>query len=132
MCGTRGTARHAGEFARTYNNLTHTYNNEGSPMPRIRLYWCLHHGITVSMYHADPDGNQMEFQVDAYPTVDGANGFMKGPGFDANPIGVEYDPDELLQELRSGVDTATLLLRTGNRPVSPVSPVGSWRDTPAA
>ena len=27
--------------------------------------WCAHHGITMSMYYADPDGNQMELQVDA-------------------------------------------------------------------
>ena len=25
----------------------------------IHPYWCVHHGITVSMYYADPDGNQM-------------------------------------------------------------------------
>jgi catechol-2,3-dioxygenase len=30
----------------------------------IRPYWCVHHGFTVSMYYADPDGNQMEFQTD--------------------------------------------------------------------
>lgn len=81
------------------------------------------------MYYADWDGNQMEFQVNSHPTVEAANGFMKGPGFDANPIGVEYDPDELLQKVRSGVDTATLLLRTAHLPVSPVR---SWRDRPAA
>lgn len=95
----------------------------------VMPYWRLHHGVTVSLYYADPDGNQMEFQVDAYPTVDEANGFMKGPGFDTNPIGVEFNPDELLQKVRSGVDTATLLLRTEHLPVSPVR---SWRDTPAA
>ena len=32
----------------------------------ISPYWCIHHGITVSLYYADPDGNQMEFQVDSY------------------------------------------------------------------
>ena len=71
----------------------------------------------------------MEFQVDSYPTADAANGFMKGPGFDANPIGVEYDPDELLRKVRAGVDPATLLLRSEHLPVSPVR---SWRDTPTA
>ena len=27
---------------------------------------CIHHGDTVSMYYADPDGNQMEFQVETF------------------------------------------------------------------
>lgn len=116
--------------AYTFNNLSDlTENYAWLKEQGIRPYWCLHHGITVSLYYADPDGNQMEFQVDAYPTVDEANGFMKGAGFDANPIGVEFNPDELLQKVRSGVDTATLLLRTEHLPVSPVR---SWRDTPAA
>ena len=116
--------------AYTFNNLSDlTENYAWLKGAGIRPYWCLHHGITVSMYYADPDGNQMEFQVDAYPTVDEANGFMKGPGFDTNPIGVEYNPDELLQKVRSGADAATLLLRTEHLPVSPVR---SWRDTPAA
>ncbi len=114
--------------AYTFNNLSDLVENYAWLKEQgIRPYWCLHHGITVSMYYADPDGNQMEFQVDAYPTVDAANGFMKGPGFETNPIGVEYNPDELVQKVRSGADTATLLLRTTHLPVSPVR---SWRDTP--
>ena len=36
----------------------------------ITPYWCVHHGVTVSMYYADPDGNQMEFQVDSYGSND--------------------------------------------------------------
>ena len=42
----------------------------------IEPYWCIHHGITVSMYYGDPDGNQMEFQVDSYASSDEANAFM--------------------------------------------------------
>ena len=53
----------------------------------ITPYWCIHHGFTVSMYYADPDGNQMEFQVDSYGSIEEANAFMGGPHFAANPIG---------------------------------------------
>ena len=42
----------------------------------ISPYWCIHHGITVSMYYGDPDGNQMEFQVDCFAENDEANAFM--------------------------------------------------------
>ena len=29
----------------------------------ITPYWCVHHGLTVSMYYADPDGNQTELNA---------------------------------------------------------------------
>jgi catechol-2,3-dioxygenase len=86
----------------------------------IRPYWCVHHGITVSMYYADPDGNQMEFQVDAMPSNEAANEFMQSASFAANPIGVEYDPDEWLARWRTGEPEAAFLVRTSHLPVSPV------------
>lgn len=86
----------------------------------IRPYWCVHHGITVSMYYADPDGNQMEFQVDCFARNDEANAYMHGPHFSANPIGVEYDPDEWLQRLNAGAPLAQFLERQTDLPVSPV------------
>jgi catechol-2,3-dioxygenase len=86
----------------------------------ITPYWCIHHGITVSMYYADPDGNQMEFQVDSYGSNEEANAFMAGPGFAANPIGVEYDPEEWLARLRAGEPPANLLIRRSHEPVSPL------------
>lgn len=86
----------------------------------IKPYWCIHHGITLSMYYGDPDGNQMEFQVDCFASNDEANAFMAGPHFAANPIGVEYDPEQLLQRVRAGVPDAELLPRTQHLPVSPL------------
>lgn len=86
----------------------------------ILPYWCLHHGITVSLYYGDPDGNRMEFQVDVYKTNDEANDFMKGPGFAQNPIGVEFDPDEMVARLRAGEPEANFLLRTVHLPVAPL------------
>jgi len=86
----------------------------------ITPYWCIHHGITVSMYYADPDGNQMEFQVDSYGSNDEANAFMAGPHFAANPIGVEYDPEEWLARRRSGEPLENFLFRTTDEPISPV------------
>jgi len=83
-------------------------------------YWCIHHGITVSLYYADPDGNQMEFQTDSYTSNEDANAFMYGPGFAENPIGVEFDPDEMLERLRRGESEASLLLRTQHLPVSEI------------
>jgi catechol-2,3-dioxygenase len=86
----------------------------------IRPYWCVHHGITVSMYYADPDGNQMEFQIDCFGTNEEANAFMAGPHFDANPIGVEYDPEDWLARLRAGAQPSEFLRRQTDEPVSPL------------
>jgi catechol-2,3-dioxygenase len=83
-------------------------------------YWCLHHGITISMYYGDPDGNRMEFQVDIYATNEEANAFMTGPGFAQNPIGVEFDPDDLGQRLRAGEPESSFMVRTVHMPVAPL------------
>ena len=76
--------------AYTYGSIGELFENYAQLKDAgIRPYWCVHHGITVSMYYADPDGNQMEFQVDAMPSNEAANAFMQGPRFAVNPIGVE-------------------------------------------
>ena len=86
----------------------------------IKPYWSIHHGVTLSLYYADPDGNQMEFQVDCFPTNDAANAFMRGPHFDVNPVGVEFDPDALLARLRAGASEQSLIPRTEHLPMSPI------------
>ena len=86
----------------------------------IRPYWCVHHGITVSMYYGDPDGNQMEFQVDCFESNDAANAHMHGPHFSANPIGVEYHPDDWVARRRAGEPVAAFLQRDTDMPLSPV------------
>jgi len=107
--------------AYTYASLNDLFDNYVQLKEAgISPYWCIHHGITVSMYYADPDGNQMEFQIDCLDSNDEANAFMEGPHFSANPIGVEYDPDEWLARLRTGVPAAEFLHRRTDEPVSPV------------
>ncbi|SEB05381.1 VOC family protein [Variovorax sp. YR216] len=86
----------------------------------ILPYWCIHHGITVSLYYADPDGNQMEFQADCFTSNDDANAFMYGPNFETNPIGVEFDPESMLARLRAGEPEADLLPRREHLPVSEI------------
>lgn len=85
----------------------------------ISPYWCVHHGITASLYYADPDGNQMEFQVDCFESSEEAAAFLR-TRFEANPVGVEFDPEQWLSRLRSGAPEAELLQRDGHEPVSPI------------
>jgi catechol-2,3-dioxygenase len=107
--------------AYTYGSVSHLLENYAWLKERgIKPYWCIHHGITVSMYYADPDGNQMEFQVDCFPTADAANELMHGPRMATNPIGVEYDPEDWLKRLRAGTPEAELLERKVDLPVSPM------------
>ena len=107
--------------AYTYASLDDLFENYAQLKELgIRPYWCVHHGITVSMYYSDPDGNQMEFQVDSYTSNEEANAYMAGPHFAANPIGVEFDPDGWLARLRDGTPPSELLLRRTDEPISPV------------
>jgi catechol-2,3-dioxygenase len=85
----------------------------------IRPYWCIHHGITVSLYYADPDGNQMEFQVDCCLSSDAASELMASQ-FEKNPVGVEFDPEEWLARLRAGESESGFLPRASDEPVSPI------------
>ena len=84
----------------------------------ITPFWCINHGPTTSMYFKDPDANEIELQVDNYPTLAEAVGYFTSPAFAANPIGVDYDPDLLLQKLQAGVPIAELL-KQGAAPVAP-------------
>jgi catechol 2,3-dioxygenase-like lactoylglutathione lyase family enzyme len=110
------------------DHLAYTYASLGDLLENyaqlkaqgIQPYWCIHHGITVSMYYADPDGNQLEFQVDCFDSSEAANAFMAGPHFAANPIGVEYDPEDWLAKLRSGAPPSEFLARRSDVPVSPI------------
>jgi hypothetical protein len=72
------------------------------------------------MYYADPDGNQMEFQTECFDSGDDANAFMAGPGFAQNPIGVEFDPDEILARRKRDGTVADFLRREVHQPVSPI------------
>jgi catechol 2,3-dioxygenase-like lactoylglutathione lyase family enzyme len=107
--------------AYTYGSIDELFDNyEQLKAQGILPYWCIHHGITVSMYYGDPDGNQMEFQVDCMASNEEANAFMAGPHFAVNPIGVEYDPEAWLAARRAGTPLSSFLPRTVHLPVSPV------------
>lgn len=64
--------------------------------------WSINHGPTTSIYYEDPDGNKIETQVDNFDSVEATNEFMGGPLFGENPIGTEFDAEELVRRLRSG------------------------------
>jgi catechol-2,3-dioxygenase len=86
----------------------------------IAPYWAVHHGMSASLYYADPDGNQMEFTVDAFPTKAEASAYFHGSQIGDNPVGVEYDPEDWLARLRDGTAERELLAIDAKGAVSPI------------
>lgn len=86
----------------------------------IDPYWCVNHGISASLYYADPDGNQMEFAVDCFASKDECRDYFAGEEMGQNPVGTEYDPAEWLARLRAGESDAALLAMDIAAPVSPI------------
>ena len=103
-----GTDHVAFTFA-SLGDLLHTYarlKGEG-----IEPYWCINHGPTTSLYYKDPDGNRVELQIDNLPTRDSIEQWMHSGAFAANPVGVVFDPEDLLARYRAGEPLETLVER---------------------
>ena len=77
----------------------------------IEPYWCINHGPTTSIYYKDPDANRIELQVDNFPTAEETNRWMRSGEFAANPIGVVFDPRDLLARYRAGEPIEQLTMR---------------------
>jgi catechol 2,3-dioxygenase len=71
--------------------------------------FCLDHGITISLYYRDPEGNFVELQSDVFGDWAKSGEFMRtSADFAANPIGTFFDPARVYATLKSGVDFKTL------------------------
>ena len=77
----------------------------------IRPHRCVNHGMTTSMYYYDPDRNQVELLFDNFHNVrDGRDWMTKRSPDDKNPVGIDFDPDEMVARLRQGLDIEELSL----------------------
>ena len=95
-------------FAFTYASLDDLFGQyERMKAAGIAPYWTINHGMTLSAYYRDPDGNQVETQVDSM-TMEEADEFMNGPLFAANPIGINVDFDALIARRRAGEAGASI------------------------
>jgi catechol-2,3-dioxygenase len=77
----------------------------------IEPFWPINHGMTISLYYHDPDGNTVELQVETISNPDDINKFMKSEDFVRNPIGVLFDPDEFVARYEAGVAIEDLARR---------------------
>jgi catechol 2,3-dioxygenase-like lactoylglutathione lyase family enzyme len=67
-------------------------------------FMCLDHGITMSMYYADPEGNGVEIQVDAFGDWGASKEWIwASREFAENPIGSFFDPDKIVEAREQGL-----------------------------
>ena len=65
--------------------------------------FCLDHGLTISIYYRDPEGNFVELQADSFGDWALSTEFMRNsPDFRSNPIGTFFDPDKVHQAMLAG------------------------------
>jgi catechol 2,3-dioxygenase len=65
---------------------------------------CLDHGMTFSYYYADPDGNNVELQVDNFGSWEKSKEWMRtSDEFKANPIGQFVDPERVAADYADGL-----------------------------
>jgi catechol 2,3-dioxygenase-like lactoylglutathione lyase family enzyme len=112
-------------FSFTYRTLEEVLSNYlRMKKAGIHPCWCINHGFTTSIYYNDPDGNRMETQFDNMD-VTGADEYMRSEYFAKNPIGVDFDPDLLVERFRRG-EPLSELVKLGSAPfpehVEPVRP----------
>jgi catechol-2,3-dioxygenase len=84
---------------------------------------CIDHGMTLSYYYKDPDGNRVELQVDNFGDWAASKEWMRtSPDFHANPIGVFVDPDRVAEAVASGESFPEIHRRAMVGELSPPQP----------
>ena len=75
----------------------------------VRPAFALDHGMTMSLYYQDPDGNYVELQSDHFGDWDASTAWMRASDdFKANPIGTFFDPEKVSQAHAAGQPFAAL------------------------
>jgi catechol 2,3-dioxygenase len=70
----------------------------------FEIFFAMDHGLTMSIYYLDPDGNGVELQVDNFGSWDASQEWMRGAlEFRDNPLGVFFDPDLIERALTEGL-----------------------------
>lgn len=82
----------------------------------------LDHGMTMSMYYQDPEGNGVEIQVDGFGSWSAGKEWMwASEEFGANPIGIHFDPDQLVTARAAGLDFQEIHRRARNAEYEPAT-----------
>ena len=103
------------------DHVAYTFNSLGELLSTyrrleklgIKPVWTINHGPTTSFSYADPDGNRVEFQIDNFSTEEQVQAFMDSEVFRANPIGVDFDAEQLVARYERG-DPLEELIQQGS------------------
>jgi catechol-2,3-dioxygenase len=93
----------------------------------IEPAFCLDHGLTISLYYKDPEGNYIELQSDNFSDWQKSGEFMRtSPDFASNPIGTFFDPAKVFDVFRTGIDFKQLqeAIRFGAYVPNPIPNIG--------
>ena len=108
--------------AYTYENLEDLLTTwERMTQAGHKPVWCTHHGGTISIYYRDCDNNVVETQVDVFDSIEETNEFLTSEDFKSNPIGVDFEPQALLDRVKQGEPWASLRLRAASGPRDPAT-----------
>jgi len=66
----------------------------------IEPYWTIDHGPTTSLYYRDPDGNQVELQIDNFDSSEALHEYFRSGAFNENPIGTNIDVADLVARVK--------------------------------
>ncbi|MBR3190637.1 VOC family protein [Bosea sp. (in: a-proteobacteria)] len=83
----------------------------------IEPAFSLDHGMTISIYYKDPEGNFVELQCDTYGDWRQSSEWMRSsPDFAENPIGTFFDPERVHQDHKAGksFDALHVAMRRGD------------------
>ena len=109
------------EYA-TIDELLHTYTHLKEL--RITPHMVLDHGMTLSFYYVDPDGNSVELQIDNFGDWVQSREWMQiSPDFAADPIGKFVDPDQIVAARKAGASLAEIHRRAYAGKFPPAGPV---------
>jgi catechol 2,3-dioxygenase len=96
----------------------------------ITPHGCLDHGMTMSFYYADPDGNSLELQFDELGDWAESKAFIQTDTFAANPIGIQVDPDEIAAAREQGASPENVHARAYAGEFTPDGPLDLRLPTP--
>jgi catechol 2,3-dioxygenase len=75
----------------------------------IEPAFCLDHGLTISLYYRDPEGNFVELQCDSFSGWKLSTEWMRTlPDFARDPIGTFFDPAKVFDAFTAGADFESL------------------------
>jgi catechol 2,3-dioxygenase len=120
---TRTGMHHSAFEFNSFTDLNDTYQRlrDAGIEPDI----CIDHGMTLSYYYKDPDGNRIELQVDNFDDWAASSEWMRtSPEFRANPIGVFVDPARVAEAAARGESFAEIHRRATAGELEPAEAPG--------